>query len=312
MTAGTAIRTRGSTQPLSSNGPSREYFKHSSAKRVNTDAVVVDAIRAEYPQLHLTVIERYSVDLLSWASAGHAELTAIDKEQDQLRWRNYLPPANKLGGPTGTLTDSIKFGKFLLNYDGKEFVVFIADTRDGSKYSSEVNRLMARISLTCLLADPYPTPTMQYVLSSSVDATNTLLVQAGVWTNELHDEIWVFDQGYWQKSSELYESIKKASWDDVILNSKQKNAMINDVDNFYNSQDTYKRLNIPWKRGVIYHGPPGIELHSLDLARLLTRRFRKWENYQHQSDDVDAVQAQSISPNGESFIMKLVRRFGCR
>lgn len=239
MTAG-GLGRRPSAPPASQasgNGVSREWFKHSSAKRVNTDAIVIEAIRAEYPQLHLTVVPRYGCDLLSWSAAGHAGLAPIDKEEDQLRWRSYIPPATRLGGPQGILADDIIFGKFLLDWQGKEYVVFISNGRDG--------------------VSSYPEVVNQYILSPSVENTNKLVLEAGVWTNELHEEIWVFDQGFWSKSRELYESIRKASWDDVILNKDQKSAMISDVENFFNSRDTFERLNVPWKRGVIFYGPPG-------------------------------------------------------
>lgn len=36
-----------------------------------------------------------------------------------------------------------------------------------------------------------------------------------------------------------------------------KNAIRNDVENFYDSRDTYEKLKVPWKRGIIYYGPPG-------------------------------------------------------
>ena len=97
----------------------------------------------------------------------------------------------------------------------------------------------------------------QYILSSSVEATNRLLEEAGIWFNELHNEVWVFDEGYWQKSTELFDSVQKASWDDVILDEDKKKAIISDVDTFFESQDTYERLKVPWKRGIIYYGPPG-------------------------------------------------------
>lgn len=73
----------------------------------------------------------------------------------------------------------------------------------------------------------------------------------------MHNEVWVFDQGYWQKSFELYDSVQKASWEDVILDESMKEAIIRDVDTFFDSRDTYEKLKVPWKRGVIYYGPPG-------------------------------------------------------
>lgn len=98
---------------------------------------------------------------------------------------------------------------------------------------------------------------LQYVLSPSKEATDNLLLASGQWNSVLHEEIYVFDQGYWQKSRELFESIKKASWEDVILKDNVKKAIINDTQTFFDSQETYQKLKIPWKRGVIYYGPPG-------------------------------------------------------
>lgn len=33
-----------------------------------------------------------------------------------------------------------------------------------------------------------------------------------------------------------------------------KNAIRNDVENFYDSRATYEKLKVPWKRGIIYYG----------------------------------------------------------
>lgn len=67
----------------------------------------------------------------------------------------------------------------------------------------------------------------------------------------------MFDGGYWQKSYDLWASTQKASWDDVILEQSMKDHIIADVDDFFNSRETYEKLKVPWKRGVIYYGPPG-------------------------------------------------------
>ncbi|KAJ2971269.1 hypothetical protein NUW58_g9464 [Xylaria curta] len=48
-----------------------------------------------------------------------------------------------------------------------------------------------------------------------------------------------------------------ASWDNVILDDGMKKAIIDDHVSFFDSRDTYARLKVPWKRGIIYYGPPG-------------------------------------------------------
>jgi len=148
-----------------------------------------------------------------------------------------MPSARRIDGHQDGLADAVKFGKFLLEYKNREFIIFIVNGRDGS--------------------ESYPQIVNQYVLSSSVDATNQLLIDAGRWTSALHKEVFVFDRGFWQKSAELYESVMSADWSSVILPKEQKQAIIADVDNFFNNRDTYQSLKVPWKRGVIYYGPPG-------------------------------------------------------
>lgn len=221
----------------SHNETARQYYEHSSAPRVNTDAVIVEALRTEYPNLHLTVVPRSSCNLFAYAGAGHASMASIDKEKDRLSWRVFAPPASRLNGSRGALADMLKFGKWLLDWQGKEYVVCFAEGRDGGGY--------------------YPPIANQYVLSASVEATNKLLFEAGAWTNELHNEIWVFDQGFWQKDAVLYASVQRSHWEDVILEESMKKAIISDVETFFSSQDTYEKLKVPWKRGIIYYGPPG-------------------------------------------------------
>lgn len=47
-----------------------------------------------------------------------------------------------------------------------------------------------------------------------------LLLAVGAWSAQLHDEVYVFDDGYWQKNSKLWESVQDASWEEVILDRK--------------------------------------------------------------------------------------------
>lgn len=218
------------------NAVSRRYFEHSSADRVNTDAVIVEAIRAEYPELHLTVIPSRGCDILAFARAGRAGIAPIDNEKDRLSWNLYVPPASRLNGK-GVVANSVVFGKYLVDWKNKEFVVYVVNGRDGTQ--------------------AYPTVVNQYILSSSVEATNSLIVEAGSWGNTLHGEVWVFDGGFWEKNAELYNAVQRASWDDVILDENMKKTIRDDVENFFDSRDTYERLKVPWKRGIIYYGPPG-------------------------------------------------------
>jgi hypothetical protein len=77
------------------------------------------------------------------------------------------------------------------------------------------------------------------------------------WCSEVRGEILVFDQGEWAKSEELFEAIKAASFDNLILPRSLKEEIRADLQNFFAAREVYEGYGIPWKRGVILIGPPG-------------------------------------------------------
>lgn len=224
----------------SSDHTTKTFFKHSSGQRIHSDTVLQKALRTQYPHLELVVVPLHSCDLLAYAASGHAKLTPVEDAADPLSaplaWTTYIPPARRLNGSMGALAEKLNYGKFLYKWGSDEFLLYVADGRDTS----------------------YPVSTYQgYLLTADRFKAEALLLEAGKWGSDLHGEVFVYDKGYWQKSAELYQSILKASWDDVILDEKMKQALIDDHLTFFRSHDTYARLSVPWKRGIIYHGPPG-------------------------------------------------------
>jgi hypothetical protein len=225
----------------SSNGAASRFFHHSSAKRVNTDATIAKALREEYPHLQLVIVPSFGIDLLGYASAGHASFVAVDPGSRELpsslMWKVYLAPGRRIDNNPGRLADQVLFAKFLYQWQGTEFILYLVDGRDGTS--------------------SYPAVRNHYILTTNTSKADALILAAGQWGNELHEEVWVWDTGMWRKSAELYQSILKASWDAVILDETMKKAIIADHQSFFDSRDTYARLKVPWKRGLIYHGPPG-------------------------------------------------------
>ena len=122
----------------------------------------------------------------------------------------------------------------MYNWEGKDFILFNIVGSDG------------------LYKDP-----MSYLLGSTPVENDELMLAACAWQHSIHDTVLVFDGGYWENSSELWQSIQKASWDDVILDPGMKSSIIGEMTKFFNSKDRYKKLHVPWKRGIIFHGPPG-------------------------------------------------------
>lgn len=96
-----------------------------------------------------------------------------------------------------------------------------------------------------------------HIVDGHCQETDALVMAAGEWTSQLHDEIFVFDDGYWDKSKELWKSVSGSSWSDVILPPAMKQNLIDDVQGFFDNQALYAEFSVPWKRGVIFHGVPG-------------------------------------------------------
>ncbi|RFN43338.1 putative atpase yjob [Fusarium flagelliforme] len=216
------------------------YFEHSNAKRINTDSVFASALRKQYPELEIVVVEEFQCNLLAFAGAGHATFHPIHDKGDvpsSLGVTVYLPPARRMNGNKGQLGEAVIFGKFLYQWEGEEFVVYLVDGRDGS--------------------EAYPQVKNYYILTANIHKAEELVLATGSWATDLHDEVWVYDQGDFLKDRELWKSAQKATWDAVILDPEMKKQLINDHISFFESRQTYKNLGVPWKRGLIYHGPPG-------------------------------------------------------
>ena len=186
-----------------------------------------------------------SVNLLQFAAAGNATAELDIKDESIQRTRYYWYPA-------GGLAEARTFAKYLYSWAGEFYIVYVV-----------------QIGYTVY----------QYILKEPAEGENTMsrntvtdrLIDAiGKWQTPPPDDKWVYVYDrFWQRSKELYEQVKTASWDDVILNEDTKKAITGLMHKFFDSRDTYKDLDVPWKRGVIFHGPAGVSnlQRSIQQAR---------------------------------------------
>lgn len=228
---------------MASDATTQRYFEHSSAPRLNTVDVIAASLKKQYPNLECTVVSQIGspCDIVNFARAGHGTLEPVHESSanelpSSLHVTGYVPPARRLG--KSYILRDVLFEKYLYRLHGQEYLLYVVDVREG-------------------LVGSYPQGKITFLLSATAEAALSLVEAAGSWTNELHEEVWVFENSTWQKSRELYNSIRNASWDAVILDSERKKAIIEDHLRFFKSEATYRKLGVPWKRGVIYYGPPG-------------------------------------------------------
>ena len=82
---------------------------------------------------------------------------------------------------------------------------------------------------------------------TSEQPSRDLLIAAEGWAQALHDEVWVFNQGFWDKDRGMWEGVQNANWDDIILDEDFKVTLQKDVFGFFSSERVYLELQIPWK-----------------------------------------------------------------
>ena len=221
--------------PESDLQPFEEYTKNSSAPRVYTDAVVAASLRKHYPKHHLTITTSQT-SILGFAEAGHAQATILGNEADSLVWHTFTPPARRADNG-GVLHENVVFAGWNYVWEGNDFIVYIAQGAYGASI----------MSMTYILTEKKGGSKDSDEVQEYITVTNALIEAATRWGLASHEEILVFDGGYWQKSNDLYTSVQKAKWKDVILEEDKKKALISDIEGFFASEADYKEFSVPWK-----------------------------------------------------------------
>lgn len=128
-----------------------------------------------------------------------------------------------------------------------------------------------------------------WVLAESMERARDLFVTVCQWNAEIRGEVLVFDGGCWRKDARLFKDIKNSTFDNLILRGNLKQEIREDLEQFFTAYDTYKRYNIPWKRGILFVGPPGngkthavkAIINALDKPCLYVKNFRA----EHMTDE---------------------------
>ncbi|KAK3361243.1 proteasome-activating nucleotidase [Lasiosphaeria ovina] len=225
------------------------WLDFNGASRSNVELSTYKLILEAHPEYHTTRVEVGKCDLMGFAKAGHA--TAAQDRDDGLYdgVRAYYNTAKSKDGTekklvNGYLSDQIYFSKWRYTWDGLDYLIYTIAYNDAYGRYTKMNFVLA--------------PYSEELVKGGVHAnTDKLLIAAGKWTKDLHDEIYVFDDSSWGKSNELWRSVQGATWEDVILEPALKHNLTKDVLNFFDNRDIYKSMTVPWKRGIILHGVPG-------------------------------------------------------
>ncbi|KAF2142123.1 uncharacterized protein K452DRAFT_227685 [Aplosporella prunicola CBS 121167] len=213
-----------------------EYHERTSAKGNNLNVQLVSALRAQHPELIITTIPKPNCPLIAFASAGYATAELDTQTEPVVSWRGFAPPSHR--GGSVSVADFKTFAKYHYKWNNEDFIVYTI--------------LVGLDVLQYVLKEP--TEDESPLSNSSV--TDKLITTIGAWLTKDAPAIYVYDR-YWRRSKELWEEVQKASWDKVILDPKMKKSLEEVSKKFFDSKDIYDEYGVPWKRGLIFHGPVG-------------------------------------------------------
>jgi transitional endoplasmic reticulum ATPase len=213
-----------------------DFADLTSGKTTDIDTQLVNALRKKHPDLIITAVPSSNINLLAFAASGYAEAELDTDEEPVLRWRGFVGPSHR--GGSGFLADSNFFARYKYTWGTENFIVYIIAEGYGR--------------IQYILKEP----TGDETTSSHSSVVDFLLATIGAWLTKEVPAIYVFD-GYWRRDVKLWEQVKKARWDDVILDPKTKKAVTEVANRFFDSKDIYDEYGVPWKRGLIFHGPVG-------------------------------------------------------
>ena len=207
--------------------------------------------------------------LLQFAAAGYATADLDIVDESVQRFRYFYAGSSRRGIPD-QLVESRTFAKYLYKWGNEYFIVYIVQV--GFQQ-------------------------MQYILKEPAEGettmdrnsiTDSLIATVGKWQKPDDEKfIYVYDSGFWQQSRDLYEQVQTSEWKDVILNEDMKKTVTELMHKFFDSKDIYKDLGVPWKRGVIFHGPAG-NGKTISIKALMHALFKKYE------DNIPSLYVKSV------------------
>jgi hypothetical protein len=96
-----------------------------------------------------------------------------------------------------------------------------------------------------------------WILADNKKIAEDFFADVCEWNSQIRGEVLVFEEGYWAKNQELFQAIKGATFDNLILRGTLKQEIQDDLANFLASRHTYEAYAVPWKRGILFIGSPG-------------------------------------------------------
>jgi len=221
---------------------SKDYFENTKGARTYTEGYMVASIRQAHPNYHLTVSpSNYfgGLDLLRFANSREdVTYSPHINAKESMVERLFAPPARRYNDELdGAFVETVIFACYDYIFKGNQFLIYIVNGHDGPNIHRDINYILFEESKDDNQA-------------SAQKKVDELLAEASKWSQDLHGEVYVFDNGMWQKDKELWQNVQNSNWEDVILEKERKEAIIEDVIGFFDAESRYSEFGVPWKASV--------------------------------------------------------------
>lgn len=111
--------------------------------------------------------------------------------------------------------------------------------------------------VTVTLRESNDFETMNFIVGDTRKATTTFFTSVCDWCSSTRGAVLTFENGCFSRSEPLFRQIQAANFDDLILSPELNVAVRDDVRRFIAAKETYAKLKVPWKRGLLLLGAPG-------------------------------------------------------
>lgn len=210
-----------------------------------------------FPQKACIEVEEGRFDVEGYAEAQQCLLKQKTGIHNQLT-TYWLEPGPEVMHPAGPIHRGMQHDGVRLDihhkHQGEKAATPEQETMDRARNAwFEVQWHGATLELLCLGS----ASGRRWILADTQEIARAFFVAVCKWSTELRGEILVFDGGRWYKDENLFQDIKVATFDNLILRGNLKQEIRDDLVQFFASRALYEEYGVPWKRGVLFIGPPG-------------------------------------------------------